>query len=190
MKKIKVPFSAIGEVSGSSPTFPKFVSPILNTINQGTQATRPKNVGQMTDLAQEFMDTYTIKSLERWKQFYDSKMPGAIERAIDKNAAVAITFSIDRSEVEKWMKDLIYNKTYQGLMAQEAIGKCIAEEEGKSFKRASRTEESQGIDGWIGDEPISIKPTSYDKTIPSHYENIKVRMVVYKKNKDGFVVRF
>jgi hypothetical protein len=190
MKKMLVTFSEIGETSGTTqPIYPKFVSPILNTINQGTQATRPKNVGQMTDLSQEFINTHVIKTPAAWKRFYDSKMPGAIQKAIETNAVVAHRFNIGYDVVETWVKDLIYSKTYQGLMAQEAIGKKLAALENKTFRRSSRQEEAKGIDGWLDDMPVSIKSKSYDAVIPSKYEGIPVRMIFYTKTKEGFKVK-
>ena len=34
--------------------FPKYTTQLMNLANQNSQATRPKNVGRMTDLIQEF----------------------------------------------------------------------------------------------------------------------------------------
>lgn len=37
-----------------SPEFPKYVTQIINLANQNAQATRPRVVGQLSDLIQEF----------------------------------------------------------------------------------------------------------------------------------------
>ncbi|MGM0545952.1 MAG: MjaI family restriction endonuclease [Bacteroidota bacterium] len=37
-----------------APEFPKYTTQLLNLANQNSQATRPRNVGQMTDLIKEF----------------------------------------------------------------------------------------------------------------------------------------
>lgn len=49
-----------------SPVFPKYVKPIINMVNQNAQGTRPRVVGQLTDLIQEFSG----KTLEEWEQWY------------------------------------------------------------------------------------------------------------------------
>jgi hypothetical protein len=37
-----------------TPDFPKYVAPLINLANQYAQGTRPKVVGQMSELIQEF----------------------------------------------------------------------------------------------------------------------------------------
>jgi hypothetical protein len=68
---------------------------------------------------------------------------------------------IDKEMVKKWVEDLIFVKTAEGLIYQEAILKAIAGKEGKNWRLATKKEESKNIDGFIGDRPISIKPLSY-----------------------------
>ena len=70
---------------------------------------------------------------------------------------------------------------------QEAIIKKLAELEGKDYRLAEPDEESKGIDGYIGEEPVSIKPESYDsmKMLP---EIINARIIHYTKGKDGILV--
>jgi hypothetical protein len=45
-------------------------------------------------------------------------------------------------------------------------------------------EESKGIDGFIGDIPISIKPITY-KIKNSLRENIEAKIIYYEKTKNG-----
>lgn len=49
-----------------SPTFPKYVTQIINLANQNAQGTRPKVVGQLSDLIQEFPG----KTIDEWEQWY------------------------------------------------------------------------------------------------------------------------
>lgn len=48
-------------------------------------------------------------------------------------------------------------------------------------------EESQGVDGFIGKLPISIKPETY-KTKNHLQENIDAKLIFYKKVKGGIKV--
>ena len=54
---------------------------------------------------------------------------------------------------------------------------------------ATPQEESKGIDGFIGDIPVSIKPITY-KTMSRLQENIEVRIIYYEKLKDGIRVEY
>ncbi len=49
---------------------------------------------------------------------------------------------------------------------------------------AKPDEESQGIDGFIGDTPVSIKPTTY-KVKVSLPEHIKFKIIYYEKTDYG-----
>ncbi len=59
---------------------PKYTSPLIILANRFSQGTRPKVVGQMSDLIQEFSG----KSLPEWKRWYLEKNPNAIQNATEK----------------------------------------------------------------------------------------------------------
>ena len=63
-----------------TPAFPKYVTQILNLANQNAQGTRPKVVGQMSDLIQQFNG----KTASRWEEWYIKQYPKAIENATAK----------------------------------------------------------------------------------------------------------
>lgn len=64
-----------------------------------------------------------------------------------------------------------------------------AELKGTSYRLAQPDEESKGIDGYIGDVPVSIKPYTYD--IKAHLlEHIEVKMIRYKKIDAGIEVDY
>jgi len=48
-------------------------------------------------------------------------------------------------------------------------------------------EESKGIDGYIGDIPVSMKPESY-KAKRALSEKIQAKFIYYKKAKDGITI--
>lgn len=190
MKNEYISFTEMTEYTGSSVSYPKHVSSIVNVLNQHTQATRPKNVGQITDMAHTFADTYIERSLEKWKTYYNQQMPGAISKAVEKIANAAAPFNIDRKWINLWVEDLIYNKSYQGLLFQEIILQKIAELEKKSYHRSNKKEEQRGIDGWLNNEPVSVKPNTYKSSADALHENIRVRMIFYKKDKHGLKISY
>jgi len=190
MCKIYISFNEISEYTGSVVSYPKHVSSVLNVLNQHTQATRPRNVGQITELAYSFSDTHVIKTRDAWVRFYNQQMPGAIDRAVEKISTEAAQFNIDSRYVRIWVEDLIYDKSYQGLLFQEVILNQLAKLENKPFKRSTRQEEKSGVDGWIGNDPVSVKPSSYKATSAMKHENIAIRMIFYKKDKAGLKVSY
>jgi hypothetical protein len=52
---------------------------------------------------------------------------------------------------------------------------------------ATPSEESRGIDGFIGNQPVSIKPDTY-KIKRSLQEKIDVKLIYYTKVKDGLTI--
>jgi len=184
MKKITIKRSDIDlPVDVPKPEFPKYASPLINNANQYSWATRPKNVGQMTNLIREFPGT----TLEEWSAWYQEEHPNAIDNATDKIIEMMKKISeaalkIDRNLVRSWVEDLVIVKTFEGLKIQEAILKKLAEIKGCDYRLAEPHEEAQGIDGYVGEEAYSIKSESY-KSKPHLLEIIKVPIIFYKKKK-------
>ncbi len=188
-RHIKITNEEIRDLLGAEPVeFPKYSTQIMNLANQNAQGTRPAVVGQMSELIQEF----TGKTLEEWKEWYIRNHPDAIEKASKKITEMIQNFrevieKIDEEMIEKWVKDLLIVKTFIGLRFQEAILSKVAGIVNKPYRLATPDEESKGIDGFVGDIPISIKPETY-KTKKSLSENIEVKIVYYKKVKDGITI--
>lgn len=161
--------------------FPKYVSPLINLANQYAQGTRPRIVGQMSELINEFDG----KTVEEWEEWYLEKKPEAIKIASEKILQKLEEFKdslskINQTMVEEWVKDLVIVKTFTGLRFQEAILKKGAEIIGTDYRFATPDEESKGIDGYIGDIPVSIKPDTY-KVKVSLPETIDIKIIYYKK---------
>lgn len=173
-----------------TPEFPKYVTQILNLANQNAQGTRPKVVGQLSELIQQFHG----KSLPEWEEWYIERNPDAISKATDRiinmveNLKIALD-KIDKTTVEKWVIDLVIVKTYLGLKFQEAILKKGAIIKGTSYRLSDPSDESSGIDGYIGETPVSIKPDTY-RIKKSLSETISAKIIYYKKLKDGIEVDY
>jgi len=173
-----------------TPEFPKYVAPLINLANQYAQGTRPKVVGQMSELIQEFEG----KTLREWEEWYLKKRPDAIRNAtkkiLMKLKEVKNAFDkINRATVEQWVRDLVIVKTFVGLRFQEAILKKGAEIKGTNYRLAEPDEESKGIDGYIGDTPVSIKPHTYEAKA-ALAEHIETRIIYYRKIEDGIEVDY
>jgi hypothetical protein len=178
------------DVVGKIVEFPKYTTQIMNLANQNAQGTRPKVVGQMSELIQEFpKETY-----DEWVEWYSKKMPRAIDEAtyrvyeMVRSLAAAMPI-IDKELVRKWVEDLVLTKTFVGFCFQESILKAISERKQSRYRRATPEEESKLIDGFIGDTPVSIKPITY-KTKKMLHEDIEVKLIFYEKMKDGIKVEY
>ena len=168
--------------------FPKYTRPLMNLANRHSQATRPKNVGQMTDLIQEFPGN----TFEEWAEWYQKKYPDTIDKATDKIVAMLenhneASLKIDRSTVRLWVKDLVLGKSFTGLKFQEAILKKLAEIRGCDYRLAEPHEESKGIDGYVGEEAYSVKPKS-SNPLPNLPVSIEVKTIFYEEKDNGSVV--
>ncbi|TXJ52268.1 MjaI family restriction endonuclease [Brachyspira aalborgi] len=178
----------------STPQFPKYTSQLINLANQNAQGTRPKVVGQLSELFQEYQKNTDEISIDTWEKWYLSKYPKAIEDATNRiyeqiqNLKNAITL-IDRDMIQKWVEDLIITKTYNGLYIQKAIFSKIAKIKQKDFRLAKTEEEAIGIDGYIDNVPYSIKPDTY-KTMSRLSESIEVKIIYYTKTKSGIEIEF
>ena len=88
----------------------------------------------------------------------------------------------DRILVKSWVKNLVLVKTFTGLKFQEAILRKLAEIKGGNYRSAEPCEESQGIDGVVGEEAYSIKPSTY-RSMANLAESIKIKIIFYKKTR-------
>ncbi len=168
-----------------TPEFPKYVAPLINLANQYAQGTRPRVVGQMSELIQEFEG----RTLPEWEEWYLKKKPDAIKNATEKILQKLKELKnslnkIDQATVEQWVRDLVIVKTFAGLRFQEAILKKGAELKGTNYRLSEPDEESKGIDGYIGEIPVSIKPYTYEvkASLPEH---IDTKIIHYRKIDDG-----
>ena len=191
MNKIKISNAELARLlNAEAAEFPKYVTQIINLANQNAQGTRPKVVGQMSELVSKSK----ARSIIEWQNWYSLNHPTAIEEATKKIWAMIKLLKeaiekINEEMVKKWAEDLVIVKTYVGLRFQEAILRKVAEHLGRDFKTSTPKEESQGIDGWIGSVPVSIKPDTYKimKAIP---EEIQSGKIYYSKKKDGISIEF
>ncbi len=83
---------------------------------------------------------------------------------------------IDREMIENWVKDLVIIKTFIGLKFQEAILSKTAAIFNTAYKLSTPEDESKGIDDYIGNVPVSIKPETY-KSKKSLSEKIDVKFM-------------
>src|SRR6185369_16008120 len=107
------------ELTSEPDSFPKYTSQIINLANQNAQGTRPKVVGQLSDLIQEFPG----KTYDEWVAWYLERHPDAIGKAVNLiwsmlgklKAAIEL---IDQSLVHRWVTELVLKKTFVGLRFQ------------------------------------------------------------------------
>lgn len=191
MKKFKISNDEVAGLSNAPQyKFPKYVTQVINLVNSNAGGTRPKVVGQMSELIKEFDG----KSIDEWIEWCTERYPNAVNDATDKiwnmyETMKAAFNAITKDMVENWVKDLVYGKTYCGLRFQTAIISAIASQMGKEWREANPDEEAQGIDGFIGDKPLQIKSSTYK--LEAHLlESIEVPIVYYDKKKDGINIEY
>jgi hypothetical protein len=191
MEKIRIHNSDILKNIGlEQEVFPKYTTVILNIANRFSQGTRPKVVGQLSNLIQIFEGN----NYQDWVAWYQAKYPNAINDATKKIYRMILKLkeainAIDEKMVRRWVADLTLTKTYVGLRFQETILKTIAESKGLPYRLATPADESKGIDGFIGSQPVSVKPKTY-KTMDMIEDNIKTKIIYYDKKSDGIHVEY
>jgi hypothetical protein len=168
--------------------FPKYSTQILNLANSNAHGTRPAVVGQMSELIQEFSG----KSIKEWEKWYLKRHPDAIEKATEKITEMVENFKVVINQIDKelilnWVKDLVIIKTFMGLKFQEAILSKVANFFNTTYRLSPPEDESKGIDGYIGELPISIKPVTY-KLKKSLNEKINAKLIYYEKVKAGLKI--
>lgn len=112
MKKFKISNDEVAELSNAPQyQFPKYVTQVINLVNSNAGGTRPKIVGQMSDLVKEF-DGRTI---DEWIEWYTERYPNAVNVAVNKIWSMYEIMkpafnSITKEMIENWVKDLVMVK--------------------------------------------------------------------------------
>lgn len=192
MEKLSIKMSFVSETNETeSLNLPKYSSGVINSASSYAHATRPENVGQVSEEIIEFRKdpNYPDHSLDDWKEWHLSKhgdgkgVQNAINETWKKFKQIRKSLNkVREKHIKEWMEDLVYNKTYNGLMVQKAIIRAIAEEMGKDWRLANAKEESEGKDGFINGNPLQIKPESYKEAGKKLYDQFEWPIVYYKKN--------
>jgi uncharacterized protein YukE len=190
--KVKITNEEIRKVLDAEiPVFPKYVSPLINLANYYAKGTAPRVVGQMSELINEFQGS----TLDAWQNWYLSKHPGKIDTAVEKILQMLECFKkqlneIDKPMVELWVKDLVLVKTFIGLRLQEPILRKAAELLDTSFRFADPSAEAIGVDGYVGEIPVSIKPITYREKSSLPEKIVDIKIIYYTKQDDGIEVDF
>lgn len=163
--------------------YPPYLYGLINSANTMSGSTRPNKIRKLHDLFKK----RKFRSLGEWKKWYLSKHPNAINRAVSNILAVfEKNFDISASKRRKYRKyirqfveNLVFEQTYRGLKIQEVIFIKMSKITGEKYRWGTNREDSSGVDGFIGDIPLSIKPqTSSQKKPPG------VKRAYYEIKKD------
>jgi hypothetical protein len=165
--------------------FPKYTTQILNLANQNAQSTRPRVVGDMNDLIEEFEEKHPNGTFEDWKEFYLKEKEG--ERKLDESSDKLLEMvkrikdameKIEENMAERYIRDLVLYKTYTQIDHPEVIIKRTANQFQLDYEIGGDTY----IDGKIGDVPVRVVSMQEASGI-STADN--VARIVYKENKSN-----
>jgi len=177
----------------TTPDLPTYTSGFINDVNGWAGGSKPENVSQVSELIKQFREENPNGNLEDWMNFHQSlegsdiqvlkgrgktkrletvQMAGieqGVQDIMHKMEEVKNNINqLSEEKVRAWLKNLVYEKTYCGLEAQELILRHIATEQNFEWMLGSIEDEKQGIDGYVIDPngprifPLQIKSSSYN----------------------------
>ena len=178
----------------TTPELPIYTSSILNNVNGWAGGSKAENVGQVSELIKQFRQNKPTGGLKDWKEYHQKKkgqtiqilkgkgtqkkpvniqMAGidqGVEDIMNKLEEVKNNINkLTKNNIREWLENLVYEKTFCGLEAQELILENIAEKNNMKWMLGSIEDEKQGIDGYIINDkekslsiyPLQIKSSSY-----------------------------
>ena len=166
---------------------PKYTTYLLNPAINLSQSNRPEVVGQMSEIIDDFRTKYPDGTFEDWIEFYFEEYDGerrleeATERAVPMVKKMKEAFDqVDKDMTHNYLRDLVLFKTYEGFDIQETILRKLRDMYDAEIERATPNDESRGIDGYVGEQAVSIKPETYPDNLR---EEIDAPIVYYDENK-------
>lgn len=171
--------------------FPLYSKPILNIATQNSKATQVKLVGSMKEQWTQFLASggHSVQEWEDWYMANGGK--DKIKKATDKLYEMLNKMPLDhtvftRDLAEQYILDLVINKTHYGMSGEYHSVLAAAKHFNLSYRFSTPEEESQGIDAWIGDKPVQIKPHDSVKMhhVYNHADVTKTLVITYESKKD------
>lgn len=139
----------------------KYQSEILNIVNKHGRGNDAKIVGMVSQVIKDYRANTDEPSLDGWKQYHQELADiRGINAGVEANwikfqeIKNAIDL-IDKDTIRCWLENLVYNKTFAGLQAQDIVLNDIAnrltkEKGGKySYRNGDSDDEKAQIDGYI-----------------------------------------
>lgn len=129
MASSKIKLDDVSSANGTQKvSLPKYSSQVINLANGYAKATRPDNVGQVSEDIKRFRDDETLSgySNQDWINWHQNHYPNGIQKATDEAWAMFVKMrnslnTVTKDDIRKWEEDFVYSKTYDGLMVQNAI---------------------------------------------------------------------
>ena len=169
--------------------WPKYATQFLNLAGQNSKCFSAKLVGSMKELWLEFSDTGVPDTLENWETFYVNRwgtdgLDSATEKLYEMIQKMGIPW-IDETMCADYVREVIYNKTHFGMGGESTAIAVAAEYFDLPYRFSNAEEESQGIDGWIGEHPVQVKPAdSYKKNhVFNGADTEETLVITYEKKK-------
>lgn len=194
------------EINAQDDHIAKYQPEFLNIVNKHGHGNDATIVGMVSQVIKDYRKQSDSPSLDGWKEYHQKLTDiKGIEFGVEKNWAQfqemkkAID-AIDKNVLRYWLKNLVYNKTFAGLQAQDMVLKDIARrlskerEQKYSYCNGDADDERAQIDGYIINPDnkvcgLQVKSDSY-KSHNTVERNAPVKYVYYKLNPDGLSYEF
>lgn len=169
--------------------WPKYSTQLLNLASQNCKATSPKNVGSVKELWLAMRKNGIPGTLQNWINYYNTVY--GQDRLIEAGSKIHLMLKkmnitgITLEMCIDYAMEVVYNKTHMGLGGEEMAIEAVAKFFKLSFKFSSREEESIGIDGWIGNKPVQVKPhnSAFKSHVHNHPDTDKILLITYEEKK-------
>ena len=138
----------------------KYQPEFLNIVNMHGHGNDADIVGMVSQVIKDYRNSTKSPSLDGWKKYHRNRQDiKGIEVGVEKNwtqfekMKEAIN-TIDKETIRYWLENLVYNKTFAGLQAQDMVLQDIAKrlnEKGKGYGyyNGDANDERAQIDGYI-----------------------------------------
>lgn len=168
--------------------FKKGVSTILNKCCQWTKVFSMHNIGCIKENFIDFKEK-DGQTLEQWQDYFSNEISSKkIEDMTNKVWSYLEEIKnnineLDKDDVKEYIEDVLFKKTFNGLNIEIEIIKEISNKYNYEYKFSNHIDEREGIDGFINNIPIQIKPNTYKNT--NYWNTNKCYTVYYIINKDN-----
>lgn len=154
--------------------WPKYSTQLLNIAAQNAKAFDKNHLGAVVNAFQKMRESGKPGTLSNWESYYnenfgEERILTAGKKIHDKLIQMQIHW-ISLDMCIDYAKEVTYNKTHMGSAGQEMAVEVAAKYFEKEFRWPTIHEDTAlGIDAWIGDIPVQVKPQ--DSAFKGHVHN-------------------
>ncbi|MBP1986023.1 MjaI family restriction endonuclease [Halolamina salifodinae] len=177
--------------AGETADLPKYAASVLSNALRWSGANSPEQLGQLTEIHDEFREKHPEGGYEDWVEFYHEEYNGE-ERIAEATEDAYVMLKqireavnqLERDDVQDFVQELVLYQTYRGENIRELVVQILDRKYRPDVERVPADRDFEYVHAKVGDVRVSVQPESSGMSgkNASAEEDEDVAVVYYRQN--------